>query len=253
MQTIYLLCGLLCDSTVWETQTEALRTEGYEVKPISFQGFDSIEGMARHVLEQAPQRFSLAGHSMGGRVALEIYRQAPQRIERLALLDTGYDPAAPEETEKRGVLVRKAMAEGIDAIAETWARPMIGPSRQQDNELLETILKMVGRMSGEIYAGQTNALLTRPDAKPVLEAIRCPTFIICGMQDSWSPPQRHRQMTELVPHSELRLIEDCGHMSTMEQRMNCYRFSKSGWTGFDAEQSLRPTRYWRLVLAQSMI
>jgi pimeloyl-ACP methyl ester carboxylesterase len=217
MQTIYLLCGLLCDSTVWETQTEGLQKKGYDVRPISFQGFDTLEGMAAHVLDQAPQRFSLVGHSMGGRVALEVYRQAPERIERLALLDTGCDPALPEETEKRGMLVRKALAEGIDAIAETWARPMIGPSRQQDSELLETILKMVGRMSGEIYAGQTNALLTRPDAKPVLETIRCPTYFICGKQDSWSPPERHQQMAELVPQSELRLIDDCGHMSTMEQ------------------------------------
>jgi pimeloyl-ACP methyl ester carboxylesterase len=217
MQTIYLLCGLLCDSTVWETQTQALRKQGYDVKPMSFQGFDSLADMATHLLEQAPERFSLVGHSMGGRVALEAYRQAPERIERLALLDTGYEPAAPDETEKRGTLVRKALAEGIEAIAETWARPMIGPSRQQDSELLHTILAMVGRMSGEIYAGQTQALLTRPDATPVLSEIRCPTFIICGKQDAWSPPKRHQKMAELIAASELRLVDDCGHMSTMER------------------------------------
>lgn len=217
MQTIYLLCGLLCDKSVWETQIPALQDSGYEVIPLSFQGFDSIDGMAAHLLEQAPERFSLAGHSMGGRVALEAYRQAPQRIERLALLDTGYGPAAPEETEKRGVLVRKALAEGIDAIAETWARPMIAPARQQDSELLERILQMVGRMSGEIYAGQTQALLNRPDATPVLTEIQCPTLVLCGKQDSWSPPQRHQHMAELITDSELVLIDDCGHMSTMEQ------------------------------------
>ena len=217
MQTIYLLCGLLCDQTVWETQTHGLRNAGYDARPMSFQGFDSIGAMAAHLLEQAPARFSLAGHSMGGRVALEAYRQAPQRIERLALLDTGYGPAAEEETEKRGVLVRKAMAEGIDAIAETWARPMIAPSRQQDSELLDRILQMVSRMSGEIYAGQTQALLTRPDATPVLAGIQCPSLILCGEQDAWSPPQRHRLMAEIIPNSELHLIEDCGHMSTMEK------------------------------------
>lgn len=217
MQTIYLLCGLLCDSTVWNIQTAALRKKGYKVEPISFQGFDSIEDMAAYVLEQAPQHFSLAGHSMGGRVALEAYRQAPQRIERLALLDTGYEPAVEAETEKRGALVRKALTEGIDAIAETWARPMIAPSRQQDRELLDTILAMVGRMSGEIYAGQTRALLTRPDATPVLTTIQCPTMIICGLQDAWSPPQRHQKMAELIPNNKLRLIEACGHMSTMEK------------------------------------
>lgn len=217
MQTIYLLCGLLCDSTVWDIQTKGLRSKGYDPRPMSFQGFDSIQGMAAHLLDEAPPRFSLAGHSMGGRVALEAYRQAPQRIERLALLDTGYEAAVPEETERRGVLVRKALAEGIDAIAETWARPMIAPSRQQDSELLESILSMVGRMSGEIYAWQTQALLTRPDSTPVLTGISCPTYVICGKQDGWSPPQRHREMADLIDGSELRLIDDCGHMSTMER------------------------------------
>jgi pimeloyl-ACP methyl ester carboxylesterase len=219
MQTIYLLCGLLCDKIVWATQTSALQDSGYDVRVLSFQDFDSISGMAEHLLEQAPERFSLAGHSMGGRVALEAYQQAPQRIERLALLDTGYGPAAPEETEKRGVLVNKALAEGIEAIAETWARPMIGPSRQGDSALLNSILSMVGRMSGDIYAGQTRALLTRPDATPVLSEIRCPTLLLCGKQDSWSPPERHQRMAEIIPDSELVLIDDCGHMSTMEQPM----------------------------------
>ena len=133
------------------------------------------------------------------------------------MFDTGYEPAAETETETRGVLVRKALAEGIDAIAETWARPMIAPSRQQDRELLERILRMVGRMSGEIYARQTRALLARPDATPVLPEIRCPCLILCGKQDSWSPPERHRQMAAAIAGSELRLIDDCGHMSTMER------------------------------------
>ncbi len=217
MQTIYLLCGLLCDKTVWEYQTQALEEAGYDVRVLSFQGFDSLQGMAAHLLEQAPERFSLAGHSMGGRVALEAYRQAPERIERLALLDTGAAPAAPDETEKRGALVQKAVSEGIEAIAETWALPMIGPSLQGDTAFVGRILSMVGRMSGEIYAGQTRALLTRPDATPVLSAIRCPTLLLCGNQDTWSPPERHRQMAELIPGSELVLIDDCGHMSTMEQ------------------------------------
>jgi pimeloyl-ACP methyl ester carboxylesterase len=217
MQTIYLLCGLLCDSTVWETQTEALRAKGFDAKAMSFQGFDSIESMAMHLLEQAPQNFSLAGHSMGGRVALEAYRRAPERIERLALLDTGYDSAAAVETQKRGALVRKAQSEGIDAIAESWVRPMIGTSNQQDKALFDSVLAMVGRMSGEIYAGQTQALLTRPDATSMLSEISCPTTIVCGLEDAWSPPGRHRRMAELIPDSELHLIEKCGHMSTMEK------------------------------------
>ncbi len=216
METIYLLCGLLCDEEVWQGQVAELR-KTYDVRVASFQGFDSIGAMAAHVLDKAPERFSLAGHSMGGRVALEAYRQAPERIIRLALLDTGYEPVAEGEAERRSVLLNKALAEGIDAIAETWARPMLASGRQNDVELLGRIVRMVGRMSGGIYAGQTRALLARPDASTVLPTIKCPTLMLCGEQDGWSPPERHERMAALIPNCRLRLIGDCGHMSTMER------------------------------------
>jgi pimeloyl-ACP methyl ester carboxylesterase len=216
VQTVCLLSGLLCDDTVWATQAHALR-QNNDVRVMHFAGFDSISAMAEHVLANMPARFSLAGHSMGGRVALEVYRQAPERVQKLALLDTGYGPAAEDEAEKRGLLVRKALTDGIDAIAETWACPMIAPCNLADEELLDRILNMVGRMSGEIYARQTKALLTRPDATPVLPGIDCPTLVLCGKQDTWSPPARHEYMAASIPGSILRLIDDCGHMSPMEQ------------------------------------
>jgi pimeloyl-ACP methyl ester carboxylesterase len=216
METIYLLSGLLCDEEVWQGQVPELRKQ-YDVRVASFQGFDSIGAMAEHVLDTAPERFSLVGHSMGGRVALEVYRRAPQRIKRLALLDTGYEPVAPGEAERRAVLVNKALAEGVSAIAETWGRPMIAPCNQESTDVLARVVKMVGRMSGEIYAGQTRALLNRPDATMVLAAIVCPTLVLCGAQDAWSPPDRHERMAALIRGASLRVIEDCGHMCTMER------------------------------------
>lgn len=216
MKTIYLLAGLLCDEEVWQLQARGLRRH-HDVRVTSFAGFDSIPAMAAHVLERAPQRFCLAGHSMGGRVALEVYRQAPDRVERLALLDTGYHPAAAHEGKSRGALVDRAQAEGIDAIAETWALPMIADCNRNDTELVGRVLAMVRRMSAEVYAGQTRALLTRPDATPILAQIRCPTLLLCGKQDTWSPPARHEAMAAAIPHARLRLIDDCGHMSTMER------------------------------------
>jgi pimeloyl-ACP methyl ester carboxylesterase len=216
MKTICLLAGLLCDKEVWQAQVQELRKH-YDVCVASFGKFDSIPAMAAHVLERAPSRFSLAGHSMGGRVALEVYRQAPHRVERLALLDTGYHPAAAHENESRGSLVRKAQAEGIGAIAETWALPMIADCNRAKAELVGRVLAMVRRMSGEIYARQTLALLTRPDATPVLASIRCPTLILCGKQDTWSRPERHEAMAAAIPHARLRLIDNCGHMSPMEK------------------------------------
>lgn len=212
---IYLLCGLLCDSVVWEAQAAALRPE-YDVRVLSFEGLDSMGAMAEKVLADAPERFALAGHSMGGRVALEVVRRAPQRVERLALLDTGYEPAAPGEAEKRAVLVDQALTEGIGSIAASWGLPMLAPANRDNPALVRAVVEMVGRMSGEIYAGKTRALLGRPDATGVLQSIACPTMIICGREDGWSPPERHERMAALVPHAQLRLIEGAGHMTMME-------------------------------------
>lgn len=218
MKTLYLLCGLLCDEVVWEAQASALRPE-YDVRILSFLGGeDSLAAMAERVQENAPARFALAGHSMGGRVALEVYRRAPQRVERLALLDTGYEGVAPGEAEKRAVLVEQAAREGIASIAAAWGLPMLAPVRRTDTVLVEQVFDMVGRMSPAIYAAQTRALLGRPDAGDVLRSVACPALVLCGMQDGWSPPERHRRMAGLMPQAPLlRLVDDCGHMAMMEQ------------------------------------
>lgn len=216
MNTVILLCGLLCDEVVWEAQAKALRRE-HDVRVVKFLEQDSMRTMAEHVLKDAPERFALAGHSMGGRVALEVYRRAGERVERLALLDTGYEPAAAGEKDKRAILVNQALQEGIDAIAAAWGLPMLSPEHRNDPRLVQAVFDMVGRMSGEIYAAQTRALLDRPDATEVLKGIACPTLLLCGKEDGWSPPERHQRMAELVPHAILRLIDDCGHMSMMEQ------------------------------------
>jgi pimeloyl-ACP methyl ester carboxylesterase len=216
MKTVMLLCGLLCDEVVWEAQAAALRRD-YDVRIVTFTEQDSMQSMAEHVLRNAPQRFALAGHSMGGRVALEVLRLAGPRVERLALLDTGFEPAAPEEAGRRAVLVDQAGAHGIDSIAASWGLPMLAPRHRNEPGLVQAVLDMVGRMSHPIYQAQTRALLGRPDATGVLQNIGCPTLILCGAEDGWSPPQRHRRMAELAPRAILRLVEDCGHMAMIEQ------------------------------------
>ena len=216
MKTLMLLCGLLCDEVVWEAQAEALRRD-YDVRILKFVEQDSMEAMAEHVLRNAPQTFALAGHSMGGRVALEVLRRAAPRVERVALLDTGFEAAAADEAGRRGVLVDQALREGIDSVAAAWGLPMLAPRHRGDPLLVQAVLDMVGRMSGTIYAAQTRALLGRPDATGVLQNLDCPTLILCGMEDGWSPPERHRRMAELAPGSVLRLIAQCGHMSMLEQ------------------------------------
>jgi pimeloyl-ACP methyl ester carboxylesterase len=216
MKTVMLLCGLLCDEVVWEAQAEALRRD-YDVRVLKFLEQDSMAAMAEHVLRNAPQSFALAGHSMGGRVALEVVRRASSRVERLALLDTGFDAPAADEAGRRAILVDQALQEGIDSVAAAWGLPMLAPRHRSEPRLVQAVFDMVGRMSGPIYAAQTRALLGRPDATEVLENLDCPTLILCGMEDGWSPPERHRRMAELAPRAILRLVEDCGHMAMMEQ------------------------------------
>lgn len=215
-RTLILLPGLLCDATIWRAQAEALGGV-FDVRAQGFLDHDSLEAMARAVLAEAPERFALAGHSMGGRVALEILTLAPERVEQVALLDTGAHPPRPTETASRGLLVDLAFAEGMEAVARTWLPPMLHPARTTDTALMETLSAMVRRATPELFRKQQNALLNRPDGFPRLRSIRVPCALIVGREDSWSPPAQHEDMQAALPHATLTVIEDCGHMSPVEQ------------------------------------
>jgi pimeloyl-ACP methyl ester carboxylesterase len=183
---------------------------------------DSLTAMAVTVLRTAPERFSVAGHSMGGRVALQIYRLAPDRVARIALLNTGSTPLAPgaageEETRKRGELVALAKSQGMRAMLRQWLPPMIDSPRINDTALVNAIMEMMSRKTPEIFAAQIQALLNRPDATAVLEQIRCPALLITGREDGWSGPAQHEAMASKITGSQLVIIPDCGHMSTMER------------------------------------
>ena len=192
-ETVFLLPGLLCDATVWRRQAAAL-AGSHAVEVAEFFGLDSIADMAAHVLARAPLRFSVAGHSMGGRVALEILRMAPERVDRLALLDTGVHPRRPGEAEKRQELVDLAHAQGMRALAGSWLPPMLHPDRRGDADLMAALTAMVCRATPEIHEGQIRALLGRPDAAAQLPGIAVPTLLVCGRQDGWSPLDQHEAM-----------------------------------------------------------
>lgn len=215
-QTIILLPGLLCDACVWEHQVEHLG-RSYEVQVPDLRHFDSIAAMARHVLEQAPARFSLAGHSMGARVALETVRMAQDRIERLALLDTGIHPVRPGEAERRQALIELGEREGMEALANVWLPPMVGKGRlDADPELNERLHAMVHRMGAAVHRGHIAALLGRPDAVAALAAVRCPVLIGVGSEDAWSPPAQHEEILAALPGSLYVVFDGSGHMAPME-------------------------------------
>jgi pimeloyl-ACP methyl ester carboxylesterase len=212
---LYLLPGLLCDASVWRHQQAHLSAFA-EVRIPDFRGFDSLAAMARSVLEDAPETFSLAGHSMGGRVALEVMNLAGARVQKLALLDTGVHPRTSGEAQKRQSLIDLARREGIPALAQAWARPMVHPARQE-GPLMDEICAMVSRYTLDEYEGQVQALLNRPDARAYLPDIACETLVLVGRQDTWSPVAQHEEFAARIPHASLRVIDNCGHMSPMEQ------------------------------------
>ncbi len=181
-----------------------------------------MRAMAQAALAGMPARFAIAAHSMGGRVAFEIYRAVPERVAGLALLDTAYRPRAAGEASERErsdrmELVRVAETQGMRAMGRQWMPKIVHPDRLTDEPLIESILEMFERKSPEIYSAQVNALLNRPDATPVLATIRCPTLVLCGREDAWSPVAQHEDIASRIAGSKLKVIERCGHMAPMER------------------------------------
>ena len=219
---LVLIPGLMCDGAVWEPLHPAL-TPYASCQVIDHGRASSITVMAQQVLAAAPPRFALAGHSMGGRVALEVLRLAPQRVLRLALLDTGYKarasgPAGEEEARKRQDLLAVARSQGVRAMARQWVQGMVHPARLNDTTFIDAIVSMFERKTADIFDKQIQALLARPDATPVLASARMPTLVLCGREDSWAPVSQHEEIAALIPGKVLlRVVESAGHMSTMEQ------------------------------------
>jgi pimeloyl-ACP methyl ester carboxylesterase len=183
---------------------------------------DSLGALAESIIAHAPPRFALAGHSMGGRIALEVARRAPGRLLGLALLDTGYEELASGEAGEREAagryeLLAMARREGMRAMARTWLQGMVHSPRLSDEKLVESILQMFERRTPDLFALQIKALLERPDATSVLATLQLPTLVLCGREDTWAPPSRHDVMAKMIPHSTLEVIPDCGHMSTLER------------------------------------
>jgi pimeloyl-ACP methyl ester carboxylesterase len=218
---LVLIPGLLCDATVWLHQSAAL-ADSADVRVADHGNRDSLAAMARAILDSAPPRFALAGHSMGGRVALEVYRQAPKRVSGISLLDTGYGAlergvAGKQEIAGRMALLETARREGMRVMAREWIQGMVHSARLSERPLIDPILDMFGSKTPDIYAAQIRALIERPNARAVLNMIRCPTLVLCGREDSWAPVQRHLEMSALIAGSTFVEIADCGHMCTMER------------------------------------
>lgn len=219
---LVLVPGLMCDHSVWDPLLKGISGTAC-VQIIDHGQADSLVTMAQQLLALAPERFALAGHSMGGRVALEVMRLAPQRVTHLALMDTGYLPkaagaAGQAEVDKRMALMAVAREQGVRAMAQQWVQGMVAPHRLTDGVLIERVVAMLDRKSAQVFAHQIKALIERPDASDVLRQLQLPTLVLCGELDSWSNVPQHEEIAALIPaRPPVVAVPQAGHMVTMER------------------------------------
>jgi pimeloyl-ACP methyl ester carboxylesterase len=215
---LVLLPGLLCDGALWAPQVAALSDIAECWIPDSL-AQASMPAMAHAVLRDAPfDRFALAGLSMGGYVCMEIMRQAPQRVGAIALLDTRATADTPEETQRRHDLMRLAQtARGFQPVTTRMLPLLIHESRLGDTPLVEVVRGMAQRTGIEAYVRQQQAIISRPDSRADLEQIAVPSLVLCGRQDALTTLSDHEDMARLIPGAELIVVEQCGHLSSLER------------------------------------
>ncbi|MGI9373084.1 MAG: alpha/beta fold hydrolase [Hyphomicrobiales bacterium] len=212
---LILIPGLLCTKALWAAQTEAL-SDIAECHVPDHTRHDTMAGIVRSILDDAPERFALAGLSMGGYIALEIMEQAPERVTRLALLDTtaGADNDAGKSRRKR--LIEQARHDFEKFLKDAWLPYMLPEGKENDEALIAKTLQMARETGVEAYCRQQTAILNRSDARGVCETVSCPTTIIVGNLDKPTPVAGHQEMHELIAGSQLHIIPNCGHLSTLE-------------------------------------
>ena len=214
--SLLLLPGLLCDEALWGPQVAALGDRA-DIRIADLTQDDSVAAMARRALHGAPERFALAGLSMGGYVALEIMAKAPERVERLALLDTSARADTPEQGRRRRGLIALAGRGQFKGITPRLLPMLIHPARIADEALTGIVIGMAERVGKDAFLRQQQAIMGRPDRRSLLSAIRVPTLVLCGNEDALTPVELHRELASGIATSRLTVVPECGHLSTIER------------------------------------
>lgn len=213
---LLLLPGLICDEALWAHQTRHLA----DIAAVSVGDLtraESISGMAADVLAAAPDRFALAGFSTGGYVSLEIMRQAPERVTRLALLNTSAQSDDPDRARKRRGLIALSSKGKFRGVSAKLMEELVFSLRAAEPDLVETVSAMTERMGAEVFVRQQTAVLDRVDSRDTLAGIDVPTLVICGREDALTPLPLHEELAAGVDGARLAVIEECGHLSPLER------------------------------------
>ena len=213
---VLLVPGLLCTPRLYFEQIPALWRFG-PVVVADHTRDDSMSGIAQRILANAPPRFALIGLSMGGYVSFELLRQAPDRVAKLALLDTTARPDLPEQTEQRKRQIDMARSGRFAAISDLLFPKFVAASRQGDRALQAIVRTMAEEVGPEAFVRQQTAIMNRVDSRPGLALVRCPTLVVVGEHDVLTPPDRAAEIAAAIPSARQVVIADCGHLSALEQ------------------------------------
>lgn len=214
--------GLLCTARLWEHQIDNL-ADVANIQVVETRKDSSLASMARRVLENSPDRFSYAGLSMGGYLAFEILRLAPHRVHRLALLDTAAYPDSPERMDARRALIDMARHGNFDEVKRQTLLRCLAPARLNDPAIVGVVDSMFDDVGPRVFEQQTSAIMNRKDSRPSLRDIAVETLVICGRQDQGTPLTASEEIAAGIPTARLEVIEDCGHLSTIEQPVQVTR------------------------------
>jgi len=211
---LVFLPGLLCDERLWRDQAAALGDVA-EASIADLTRDDSVEAMARRVLAAAPERFALAALSMGGYVAFEILRQAPDRVTRLALVATKATPDSAERAARRRAAISSLAHGRFVGVTRRMLPELVHPDRVH-TDVGDEVRAMAERVGGEAFLRQQAAILGRPDSRPLLSSIAVPTLVAVGDADALTPPPESVAMHRAIAGSTLRVFARCGHLPAME-------------------------------------
>ena len=223
MSALVLLPGMMCDHRLFSAQVKALSKQ-HDLQVLPITEFDTIAGLANEVLLKAPARFALAGLSMGGIVAMEIVRIAPERVERLALMDTNPLAEQSDISMNRLRQIERVCDGDLTGVMRDEMKPLYLTDGKNRNTHLTLCMDMALSLGAEVFVRQSKALATRRDQTHTLRSIEVPTLVLCGCDDTLCPVERHQLMHELIPNSELVIVSNAGHLPTLENPVETNQF-----------------------------
>ena len=208
--------GMMCDERIFSPQIEEL-SKNLEVTVADISSFPTVRELASDLLKKAPKSFSLLGHSMGGIVAMEIYSQEPNRIEKLILMDTNPKAELDEVKLKREPQIKDVREGKLLEVMRDEMKPNYLAESENKSSVLDVCMDMALSLGPDVFISQSRALQKRTDQLNTIQSMNIPVLIMCGSEDKLCTVERHEMMHNMISDSDLKIINNAGHMPTLEQ------------------------------------